>query len=102
MAPDPDAERATSTESLRALQEGLFARFDAAVKRRDDGTALSLSGELRKLVREEAQLNGLYAPQAIEVDVNINSRVEIIDRLESELLALAVNSDNIIEAEVIG
>jgi hypothetical protein len=99
-APDPDAERAVSTEALRVLQEGLFPRFDEAVERRDDEKAMTLSRELRSLVAEEAKLNGLYAPQSVAVDVSVTSRIEVIDRLESELLALS--DANVIEGEVLG
>lgn len=89
------------TEALRVLQSGLFDRFDAAVKRRDDEKAMTLSRELRSLVAEEAKLNGLYAPQSVAVDVSVTSRIEVIDRLESELLALAEANSNVIEGEVI-
>lgn len=89
-------ERATSAESLREQESGLFGLYEAAVKRGDDEAAAALSRELRSLVTDRAKLVGIYAPQAVSVDVTL-SVGEMIAQTRQRLLAL----DNTVDAEVI-
>ena len=111
MAPDLAMERAVATEALRVQEAGLFGLFEAAVDSGDDDTAVTVSKELRSLVAERAKLDGVYAPKRSEVDVRIeHSATAIIDRMETELLALVSerppqyaipHKPTIIEGEVI-
>lgn len=59
---------------------------------------------MRSLTAETAKLGGLYAPVRAEVDVNVHqSATAILDRAESELLALAERQHQpaVIDAEVV-
>lgn len=86
--PDPEAERAESTEGLRVLRSTLFARMAVAAQRGDDQTLVSISKELRNLVAEHSKLNGLYAPVKQQVDVRVHQTPEaILERAQAELLA---------------
>ncbi|ODR00340.1 hypothetical protein BST27_29695 [Mycobacterium intermedium] len=89
-------ERAVSSASLAAQEPGLFELYEAAVKRGDDEAAATLSRELRSLVTDRAKLAGLYAPQAVSVDVKL-SLGDLIAQAKQRLLAL----DNTVDAEVI-
>ncbi len=56
----------------------------------DDDKALEYGREIRATVAERAKMAGVYAPQRQQLDVNVTTdAVAIIDRMETELLALA-------------
>lgn len=102
--PDPEADRAESTESLRVLRSTLFGRMAAASQRGDDQTLVSISKELRNLVAEHSKLNGLYAPVRQEVDVRVSQTPEaILERAQTELLAAMRDQPALetIDAEVV-
>jgi hypothetical protein len=76
-------------DALRLLQRSNFTRYLTALQAGDDNTALQYSKEIRSTVAERAKIVGAYAPQRAEVDVNMSTDpTAIIDRMESELLAL--------------
>ncbi|ETZ60165.1 hypothetical protein L841_4286, partial [Mycobacterium sp. MAC_080597_8934] len=85
-----------------------FTRYAHAIEGGDDDTALGYSKELRGIVTERAKLAGVYAPARTEVDVSVtHDATAVIDRLESELLALVATrqpqnaiSGTIIDADV--
>jgi hypothetical protein len=101
--------RAKHDNALRLLQRTNFTRYLTAVQAGDDDTALRYNKEIRSTVAERAKLVGAYAPQRTEVNVNVSADPSaIIDRIESELLALAAQRQpepalggNVIEGEVI-
>lgn len=103
-----EAARRKHDNALRLLQRSGFTRYLTALQRGDDDTALRYSKEIRSTVTERAKLGGAYAPQRAEVDVNVSTDpTAIIDRLETELLALVSQrppqtaiGGNIIDAEV--
>lgn len=81
--------RAKHDAALQLLQRNDFTRYLNALKTGDDEMALSYSRELRGIITERAKLAGAYAPERQQVDVNVNhDATAIIDRMESELLAL--------------
>jgi len=103
--------RAKHDTALQLLQRNDFTRYLDALERKDDDTALRYSKELRGIVTERAKMAGAYAPQRAEVDVNVTTdATAIIDRMESELLAVLAQrppqtqlptAAPILEAEVI-
>ena len=101
--------RAKHDNALRLLQRSNFTRYLTALHAGDDNTALQYSKEIRSTVFERAKLAGAYAPQRAEVDVNVSTNPSaIIDRMESELLALLAQRQpqpalggGVIEGEVI-
>ncbi|WP_225332118.1 hypothetical protein [Mycobacterium intracellulare] len=103
-----EAARRKHDNALRLLQRSGFTRYLTALQSGDDDTALRYAKELRSTVAERAKLGGAYAPQRAEVDVNVSTDpTAIIDRLETELLALVSQrppqtaiGGNIIDAEV--
>jgi AraC-like DNA-binding protein len=103
-----EAVRRKHDNALRLLQRSGFTRYLTALQSGDDDTALRYAKELRSTVAERAKLGGAYAPQRAEVDVNVSANpAAIIDRLETELLALVSQrppqtalGGNIIDAEV--
>lgn len=103
-----EAARRKHDNALRLLQRSGFTRYLTALQSGDDDTALRYAKELRSTVAERAKLGGAYAPQRAEVDVNVSANpAAIIDRLETELLALVSQRSpqtalggNIIDAEV--
>jgi AraC-like DNA-binding protein len=103
-----EAARRKHDNALRLLQRSGFTRYLTALQSGDDDTALRYAKELRSTVAERAKLGGAYAPQRAEVDVNVSANpAAIIDRLETELLALVSQrppqtalGGNIIDAEV--
>lgn len=104
--------RAKHDAALQLIQRHGFTRYLLALQAGDDDTALSYSKELRSTVAERAKLAGVYAPQRTEVEVNVTAdATAIIDRMETELLALVAQrqpqhqlsgTGDIIEGEVIG
>ena len=81
--------RAKHDNALRILQRSNFTRYLTALQAGDDNMALQYSKEIRSTVAERAKIVGAYAPQRAEVDVNVSTDASaIIDRMESELLAL--------------
>lgn len=102
--------RAKHDAALQLLQRNSFTRYTTALERGDDDTALRYAKEIRATVAERSKLSGAYAPQRAEVDVNVTQTpAAIIDRMESELLALVAQrrapnalGGNVIEGEVIG
>ena len=103
-----EAARRKHDNALRLLQRSGFTRYLTALQSGDDDTALRYAKELRSTVAERAKLGGAYAPQRAEVDVNVSANpAAIIDRLETELLALVSQrppqtalGGNIIDVEV--
>lgn len=103
-----EAARRKHDNALRLLQRSGFTRYLTALQSGDDDTALRYAKELRSTVAERAKLGGAYAPQRAEVDVNVSANpAAIIDRLETELLALVAQrppqtaiGGTIIDAEV--
>ena len=101
--------RAKHDNALRLLQRSNFTRYLTALQAGDDNTALQYSKEIRSTVAERAKIVGAYAPQRAEVDVNMSTDPSaIIDRMESELLALVAQRQpqpalggDVIEGEVI-
>ncbi len=84
--------RARHDGALQLLQRRNFTRYLHAIQDGDDDTALGYSRELRGIVTERAKMAGVYAPARTEVDVNVShDATAIIDRMESELLALVAN-----------
>jgi hypothetical protein len=99
--PEPvQASRRSLIASARVTHATLFDRFAAAIDREDDETAALLNRELVRNRDQIAKLTGSYAPENINVNVR-QTPAAIIDRMESELLALAQSGANIIEGEVI-
>ena len=101
--------RAKHDNALRLLQRSNFTRYLTALQAGDDNMALQYSKEIRSTVAERAKIVGAYAPQRAEVDVNVSTDPSaIIDRMESELLALVAQRQpqpalggDVIEGEVI-
>lgn len=84
-----EAARRKHDNALRLLQRNGFTRYLTALQGGDDDIALRYAKEWRSTVAERAKLGGAYAPQRAEVDVNVSANpAAIIDRLETELLAL--------------
>lgn len=102
-----EGARKSATERLQISATILAERVFEARERGDDDRLTALLRELRNTTTEMAKLNGLHAPQAVSVDVNVHqSAAAIIDRMETDLLALAERragraDENVIEAEVI-
>lgn len=100
--------RAKHDAALQLIQRNGFTRYLLAIEAGDDETALQYAKEIRATVTERAKLAGAYAPQRSEVDVNVTTdATAIIDRMESELLALVAQRQpqtalggNVIDAEV--
>ncbi|WHU48669.1 hypothetical protein QNM97_06655 [Gordonia sp. L191] len=101
--PDPETERAVSSESLRLLQSTLFSRLAAANARGDTDELVKLSKELRSLTAETSKLNGLYAPPAPQrVEVEVRPAQEMIASTRDQLLALVDgDAQPILEGEVV-
>jgi hypothetical protein len=100
--------RAKHDNALRLLQRTSFTRYMNALQAGDDNAALQYAKEIRCTVAERAKLVGAYAPSQAVVDVNVSTDASaIIDRMESELLALVAQRQaqpalgGVIEGEVI-
>lgn len=100
--------RRMASEGLRITKSVLFAEMATAKQRGDSQGVVSSAKAIADLIEKDARLNGLHAPQRAELDVNVTADpAAVIDRLESELLALvarrepqaAIGSGNIIDAE---
>jgi hypothetical protein len=101
--------RAQASEGLRITKSVLFAELAAAKCRGDSQGLVAAAKAIADMIERDARLNGLHAPQRTEVDMKVSADpAAIIDRLESELLALvarrepqtALGGGNIIDAEV--
>ena len=99
--------RAKHDASLQLIQRNDFTRYLLALQNGDDDTAIRYSKELRGIVAERAKLAGVYAPERQQVDINVTTdATAIIDRMESELLALVAQRPpqqaigGIIDAEI--
>jgi hypothetical protein len=100
--------RAQASEGLRITKSVLFATLADAKSRGDSQAVVASAKAIADMIEKDARLNGLHAPARTEVDVNVSANpAAIIDRLESELLALVATrppqnaiSANIIDADV--
>lgn len=100
--------RSKHDNALRLLQRSNFTRYLTALQAGDDSVALQYSKEIRSTVAERAKLVGAFAPAQAVVDVTVSTDPSsIIDRMESELLALVARRQappalgGVIEGEVI-
>ncbi|SON63378.1 hypothetical protein MSIMFI_04908 [Mycobacterium simulans] len=110
-----ESVRRSASEGLRIVRATLFEQFVLSRQNGDTKDLVSLACELRNNIAEDAKLHGAYAPVRSQVDINVHqSATAILDRAESELLALAeraerqhpppanaVNPANVIDAEVV-
>lgn len=106
----PAALRRTATDGLRITKSVLFAGLAEAKQSGDHQAVVSYARAIGDNIDKDAKINGLHVPVAQQVDVNVShDATAIIDRMESELLALvaqreqpsAIASGNVIDAEVI-
>ncbi|POX87612.1 hypothetical protein C3473_28280 [Mycobacterium kansasii] len=85
---------ATSVEAhkfaIETRTRAMSQRFAAAFRNGDDDTLVTLNREIRANEIELAKLGGFYAPEQVDVNVT-HDATAIIDRMESELLALVAN-----------
>ncbi|WP_234809672.1 MULTISPECIES: hypothetical protein [Mycolicibacterium] len=109
-ADNPAALRRTATDGLRITKSVLFAGLAEAKQSGDHQAVVSYARAIGDNIDKDAKINGLHVPVAQQVDVNVShDATAIIDRMESELLALvaqreqpsAIASGNVIDAEVI-
>jgi hypothetical protein len=102
----------TSVEShkfaIETRTRAMTARFTAAFTVGDDDTLIALNREIVRNEAELAKIGGIYEPERVNVNVATDPTA-IIDRMESELLALVAQRQprpalggNAIEGEVIG
>jgi hypothetical protein len=107
-----EAARRSASEGLRITMATLFTTLSDARERRDDQTVISAARAIGDTVDKITRLNGLLVPVAQQVDVTVTQTpAAIIDRMESDLLALAAQHQqqhrqhqlpgNVIDAEVI-
>lgn len=108
-ATSPDAARRSASEGLRVMRSMLFEQAVDAKNRGDTDDLVLLGKEIRQNIAEDAKLHGAHAPVRSQVDVTVHQdATAIIDRMESELLALSARQpqpqrvlDAVIEGEVI-
>lgn len=101
-------QRRTASDGLRITKSVLFATLADAKQRGDSQALVSAAKAIADIIENDARLNGLHMPQRTEVDVNVSADPRaVIDRLESELLALVAQREprtaiggNIIDAQV--
>lgn len=103
----PEAARRSASEGLRITKSVLFATLADARRSGDSQAVVSTAKAIADMIEKDARLNGLHAPGRTEVDVSVSANpAAIIDRLETELLALVAQrpptaiGGNIIDAEV--
>lgn len=104
----PEAARRSASEGLRITKSVLFATLADARRSGDSQAVVSTAKAIADMIEKDARLNGLHAPARTEVDVSVSANpAAIIDRLETELLALVAQrppqtaiGGNIIDAEV--
>ena len=90
-----EAARRSATERLQITSTILAERLFQARESGDDDRLVAVSRELRSTTSELAKLNGLNVPVAQQVDVTVHQdATAIIDRMETELLALAARHKN--------
>ncbi|KAA1431101.1 MULTISPECIES: hypothetical protein [Mycolicibacter] len=105
----PEAARRSASEGLRITKSVLFAELAAAKQRGDSQALVATAKAIADMIEKDARLNGLHVQTAQQVDVKVSADpAAIIDRLETELLALvahrepppALDGGNIIDAEI--
>jgi hypothetical protein len=99
----PDTPKAALRAWLdrkRHARAALFRSMAAAEAQGDHQAVAQLSAALDRNDSEVAKVCGFYAAEKLDVNVR-QSATAIIDRMESELLALAEAGNNIIEGEVV-
>lgn len=85
-------KRQTASDGLRILKSVLFSDLAEAKQEGDHQAVVSAAKAIADVIEKDARLNGLHAPARTEVDVNVSADPRaVIDRLESELLALVAN-----------
>ncbi|KUH86523.1 hypothetical protein AU187_05895 [Mycobacterium sp. IS-1556] len=101
--------RRTASDGLRITKSVLFAGMAEAKQAGDHQAVVAYARAIADGIDKDAKINGLHVPVAQQVDVKVTHDPRaVIDRLESELLALvaqrepqtAISSGNIIDAEV--
>ncbi|MCH9730622.1 MAG: hypothetical protein K0U84_13275 [Actinomycetia bacterium] len=96
--------RRQEDEELRIRRAVLHEQFHEARRMRDIDNLVTLNRELDRISTRRAKLLGLDAPERSEVDITVQqSATAILDRAESELLALAQRQPprlEVIDAEI--
>lgn len=103
-----DRARRTASDGLRITKSIMFGGMAEAVRQGDHQAVVAYARAIADGIDKDAKLNGLHAPARTEVDVNVtHDATAIIDRMESELLALVANrppqnaiGGNIIDADI--
>jgi hypothetical protein len=104
----PEAARRSASEGLRITKSILFATLADASQRGDSLAVVAVAKAIGDVIDKDVRLNGFHVQAAQRVDVNVTTdAMAIIDRMESELLALVARQEpqnsiggNIIAAEV--
>lgn len=108
-ADNPITARRTASDGLRITKSIMFAGMAEARQQGDHQAVVAYARAIADSIDKDAKINGLHAPVKSEVGVNVTTDPRaVIDRLESELLALVaqrepqavIDSRPIIDAEV--
>jgi hypothetical protein len=98
----PESARRSATERLQISAQILAERLFQARESGDDDRLVAVARELRNNTTEMAKLNGLHVPVAQQVDVTVRQdATAIIDRMETELLALAGRRNQVVQPAII-
>ncbi|GAC68860.1 hypothetical protein [Gordonia soli] len=102
VAPEPDVDRALSTEGLRILESRLWRQYARADAAGDTNTMIRISKEIRSLNAEGSKLNGLYRPERHEVVVTPSPREAIEQARQATLESLNQPTPQpVLDAEVV-
>ncbi|CAN5303534.1 hypothetical protein BH11ACT6_BH11ACT6_53420 [soil metagenome] len=97
----PTLSRRSLSEGLRLVKTTLFETLADAKQRGDVAAVSSMSREILRVSKELASLDGLHAPQQVDVQVTHHrSSVEVIAELQAELLA-SINRGQVVDAEIV-
>ncbi|MCX2934045.1 hypothetical protein ORI20_27635 [Mycobacterium sp. CVI_P3] len=90
----PAVERRSLADGLRMTKKALHEGMAAAESRADDVAVLGYSREIRSTTSLLAKIEGLHAPEEVNVNVTLRPAAEILADYEAQLLAA-------IDAEVV-
>jgi hypothetical protein len=90
----PEVSRRSLTEGLQLVKTTLFESLADAKRNGDKASIVAISRELRSATDQLAKLDGLHAPQRVDVSVTHKTASEMLAEYREQLLA-------VIDAEVV-
>ncbi len=98
---DQDLARAFSAGTYKLVVARLFEVAEMAQRQGKPHTAVMALDSAAQATAKHDALQGLNVAVPTKVDIQVTSRVAVLDRAEEQLMAIAQRRPNVIDAEIL-